>query len=410
MLSREDNELLARVEGDAPMGQMIRQHFWIPAARAGRLEADGAPLRVRLLGEDFVAWRATDGRVGFFDERCPHRGVSLALARNEDCALTCIFHGWRFGVDGRVLDVPTEGENAAAFAATVPLKHYPVREAAGIVWVWLGKGDQPPRFWDLPAMRLPEKQFNVGTQMLNANWLQGVEGTIDSSHVGILHQSWMTQDWAKGLSNTTKSAAPRYEFQNQPYGYTASATRDIGNDEKYVRITEFVLPWFGLIPPENPPFGDRTMIFAAPTDDTHMMQFFVRHNPFDEVGKDGLVRKDPDAFAPIGTPDEVWGQDREMMKQGHWTGFQPLVAEDFATQVSQGAIADRTQEYLSSSDQFVIRVRRGLLQAVKEFMAGQTPACARPDIDLREVYPRAATVPADQDWREIAAPKPPAFA
>jgi phenylpropionate dioxygenase-like ring-hydroxylating dioxygenase large terminal subunit len=409
MLSRADNELMCRVEGDAPMGQMIRQHFWLPAARAARLEADGAPVRVRLLGEDFVAWRATDGRVGFFDEGCPHRGVSLALAQNKDCALTCIFHGWKFGVDGKVLAVPTEGENSEAFASTVPLKHYPVREAAGIVWVWLGREGEPPPFWNLPFMDLPEERYLTITQAVAANWVQGVEGTIDSSHVGVLHQSWMDEDWAKGMASTQASTAVQYEFEAKPYGYTACATRLVGDDMKYVRVTEFVLPWFGMIPPENPPFGDRTAIFAAPTDDTHMMQFFVRFNPYQpanlETSQSAQIG-DPDNFAPIKGADEHWGQDRELMKKGHWTGFSQLVAEDFATQASQGALADRSKEYLSSSDQFVIRVRRGLLQAVREFMAGKKPSCAPGGgTDFSTIMPRAATIRVEQPWREIKVPQ-----
>ena len=407
MLAREQNELMCRVEGEAPMGQMLRQHFWLPAIRAAKLEADGKPERVRLLGENFVAWRATDGRVGFFDEACPHRGVSLALGVNKDCALTCIFHGWRFDVDGTVLEVPTEGANSDAFAKTVPLKHYPVRESAGIIWVWLGSGDTPPAFWNLPFMDLPPEQYSVVTQKLDANWVQGVEGTIDSSHVGVLHQSWMTQGWALGMASTQKSTAVEYEFDGQPYGYSASATRYVGDDKKYVRVTEFILPWFGMIPAENPPYGDRTVIFAAPTDDTHMMQFFVRFNPYQQAGLDGARSqlRDPDNFAPIGDADDHWGQDRAAMKAGHWSGFSQLVAEDFATQVSQGALADREKEYLSSSDQFVIRVRRGLLQAVKEFMDGKVPSCA-PDsgFDYSGIMPRAETVPVEKPWREIATP------
>jgi phenylpropionate dioxygenase-like ring-hydroxylating dioxygenase large terminal subunit len=408
MLAHEQNELMCRVEAGAPMGRMIRQHFWLPAVRAAKLVADGKPERVRLLGEDFVAWRATDGRVGFFDEACPHRGVSLALGVNRDCALTCIFHGWKFGVDGTVLDVPTEGDNSAAFAKTVPLKHYATHEAAGIVWVWLGEGDTPPPFWNLPFMSLPPERYSVVTQKLNANWVQGVEGTIDSSHVGVLHQSWMKQDWAKGMSGTTKSTAVEYEFEDRPYGYTASATRNVGDDMKYVRVTEFILPWFGMIPAENPPFGDRTAIFAAPTDDLHMMQFFVRFNPYQTAGLDGSRSQlqDPDNFAPIGDADNHWGQDREEMKNGHWTGFRQLVAEDFATQVSQGALANREKEYLSSSDQFVIRVRRGLLKAVKEFMDGKTPTCAPGGgYDFSEIMPRADTIPYAKPWREIETPK-----
>jgi phthalate 4,5-dioxygenase oxygenase subunit len=409
MLTKEDNELMCRVEGGAPMGRMLRQHFWLPAVRAARLERDGAPARVRLLGEDFVAWRATDGRVGFFNEKCPHRGVSLALGQNKNCTLTCIFHGWKYGVDGKVLEVPTEGANSSAFAKTVPLKHYPVREAAGIVWVWLGAEGEPPPFWNLPFMDLPPNQYRVAVQSVDANWVQGVEGVIDSSHVGVLHQSWFTQGWAKGLAATQASTAVEYEFQDQPYGYTASATRHVGPGVKYVRVTEFILPWFGMIPPENPPYGDRTAIFVAPTDDTHMMQFFVRFNPYQDANLDGSQEAqvgDPDAFAPIKGPEEHWGQDRELMREGHWTGFHQLVAEDFATQASQGAIADRSQEYLSSSDQFVVRVRRDLLKAVRQYVAGQAPTCAPSSgIDYSSIMPRGATIPIEQPWRDIVVPR-----
>jgi hypothetical protein len=163
-----------------------------------------------------------------------------------------------------------------------------------------------------------------------------------------------------------------------------------------------------MIPAENPPFGDRTAIFAAPTDDTHMMQFFVRFNQYQSVNQDHSQEDqvgDPDNFAPIKGPDEYWGQDRELMKQGHWTGFKQLVAEDFATQVSQGAIADREKEYLSSSDQFVIRVRRGLLQAVREFQAGKVPTCAPGGgYDFSAIHARAATIDIAQPWRNIPVP------
>ena len=156
-LTKSENERLTQVEGEAPMGQWLRREHWIPFAISGKLVADGAPLRVRLLGEDFVAFRATDGRVGLFDERCPHRGASLALARNEHNALRCIYHGWQFGVDGRTLDVPTQAGDKEAFCRDVPLRHYPVREGGGIAWVWLGeqgrKGATPPAFPDFEFMR-----------------------------------------------------------------------------------------------------------------------------------------------------------------------------------------------------------------------------------------------------------------
>ena len=131
MVTREENELLTRVEGDAPMGALLREHYWIPALVSTQLLADGAPVRVRLLGRDHVAFRATDGRVGFLDEGCPHRGTSLALARNEECGLRCIFHAWKIDVSGKVVDVPTHSPNAEAFAAKVRSRTTRPSRAAG---------------------------------------------------------------------------------------------------------------------------------------------------------------------------------------------------------------------------------------------------------------------------------------
>ncbi|TVV76664.1 Rieske 2Fe-2S domain-containing protein, partial [Sphingomonas solaris] len=142
MLTPAQNRLLTEVEGDAPMGAMMRERFWIPCALTETLVADGAPKVVRLMGRGYVAFRATDGRIGFFDEACPHRGVSLGLARNEDCGLRCIFHAWKFDVSGKVVEVPSEGARSASFAAQVTLNHYPTFEGGGLLWVYLGKG--PP--------------------------------------------------------------------------------------------------------------------------------------------------------------------------------------------------------------------------------------------------------------------------
>ena len=182
MLSKEDNELLTRVSHGAPMGRMIKQHWWIPAALCEQLEADGKPLRVRLFGENYVAFRASNGRVGFFDEACPHRGASMALARNEDNALRCIYHGWKFSVEGVTVEVPTQPTNEAEYCKHVPLKHYPVREDAGMLWVWLGEGDTPPKFPELPVNGLPRENFVVFRQKVNANWVQAVETTTGLPH------------------------------------------------------------------------------------------------------------------------------------------------------------------------------------------------------------------------------------
>src|SRR5690606_3568124 len=192
MLTAEENHLLTRVEGDAPMGRLMREHYWVPFLRAASLEADGAPQRIRLFGQDYVTFRAADGRVGFFDEACPHRRASLVLARNEDCALRCIFHGWKFDVSGRVVEAPTETVvPQETFVQNVRLNHYPTREAGGLLWVWLGGGEAPD-FPKLPWFGIPDENLWITRTVTHCNWLQGIEGSLDSAHIGQLHNTWIS--------------------------------------------------------------------------------------------------------------------------------------------------------------------------------------------------------------------------
>lgn len=182
MLSPQHNRLLTDVEGEAPMGRMMRESHWIPCALSETLVVGGAPKRVKLLGESYVAFRADDGRVGFLDEACPHRGVSLVLARTEGCALRCIFHAWKIDISGQVVEVPSEGERSAEFAKRVKTRSYPTFEGGGLVWVFLGAG-APPQKPPLPFLDLPAENCWVSRTVTPCNWLQGVEGTIDSIHL-----------------------------------------------------------------------------------------------------------------------------------------------------------------------------------------------------------------------------------
>lgn len=399
MLSDEQNRLLTRVEGDAPMGLMLRRNFWVPAVRSARLQAGGAPVRVRLFGMNFIAFRADDGRVGFFDERCPHRGVSLMLARNEDNALRCIFHGWKFGVDGAVLETPTQPVNPREFAQTVKLNHYPAREAAGMLWVWLGREGEPPAFPELEFMGLPQSHFNVRLQVVPFNWVQGIEATIDSSHVGILHA-----DWVNGLGELNlmaENTAPTYDMKMTDYGFKAAALRPLNDGRSYIRVTQFVFPWYSFIPPSGMTTGDRLTIISVPVDDTHSLQIYYRYN----IGRpikhdDWLALKNPDHFSPLpGGYDDAWGQDRNSMKDGSFRGFRDLALEDFVVQISIGAIADRSQEHLCLGDQIIVRTRRLFLQTLERHQAGEGNALnnAR-QTGLRDVRSISTIAPEGIDW------------
>ena len=401
-MTPDENQLLTRVEGDAPMGAMLRENYWIPAVRSQKLEADGAPARIRLFGRNYVAFRATDGRVGFLNEACPHRRVSLALARNEDCALRCIFHGWKISVTGELLEAPNQHSNPEAFIKKPVIHHYPVVEAGRLVWVWLGSG-KPAPFPAFEFTGLPPEQVVVLATTQNFNWLQGVEAAIDSSHVGMLHQSWLS-----GLGDTAMTGAdnaPSFEFEPTSYGYRAAALRSLGDGRRYSRVSEYVFPWCGLIPP-NRDDGNRLAVFSVPVDDVTSTNYYIRFNLRRAVDPNIYMPfADFNEFSPLpGGPENAWGQNRTAMKLGNFTGFHSLFHEDFAVQASMGAITDRSEEFLSDGDLAVVRARRLLLQAVRDWQAGKPPMGAgAADIDYRHIRSRAEVIAAGEDWRATAA-------
>jgi len=421
MLTREDNELLCRVGPGAPMGRLLRQ-YWTPALRGAQLEADGAPARVRLLGENFVAFRASDGRVGFFDEGCPHRCTSLALARNEDNALTCIFHGWKIDVTGKVVEVPSEPpERRAEFAAKVRVKHYPVREAGGIIWVYLGEREQPPKFFDFEFNRLPADRVRARRGIVHCNWFQGLEGVLDSAHLGQLHQGWITNGEGNvGIVNdiqlSNSNSGPVFEFVERPYGFREGALRDLPDGSRYARIREVVYPYFAFIPTQ--PGHECSMICSIPIDDEWTAQWYVIYQPHhtltEEEAKWGThfihTSGDPNNFcADLGTADNMWHQDRAAMKAGHWSGIVRSVPyEDFAIQEAMGTIVDRSREYLGSSDSVIIRVRRTLIEAARAYERGAPAIGLAGDADYGRIRALSMKFSRQQNWRDLDPFAPPA--
>jgi phenylpropionate dioxygenase-like ring-hydroxylating dioxygenase large terminal subunit len=264
---------------------MIRQHYWMPAVPSFKLEADGAPVRVRLLGKNYIAFRATNGDVGVLDEQCPHRKASLALGRNEDNGIRCIYHGWKFNVKGEVVEAPNHAGNQEQFCQHVRVNRYTAVDRGGIVWVWLGTGDTPPPFPDLPFMDLPATQRSVTSVEVPTNWVQGVEASMDSSHVGVLHES-TTQLTAGGGNQRmlmTKALAPKLEFEERPYGYRYAALRALPDGNTYARVNNFVMPWYGIIcPPDEQ--GPTTVFFSTPVDDVTHRAWFVHYNPHRPLG------------------------------------------------------------------------------------------------------------------------------
>ena len=260
MLTEQENERLCRVEGDAPMGRLMRRH-WVPALLSEQLiEPDGAPVRVRLFGENLVAFRDSDGRIGVLGENCPHRKASLFFGRNEEGGLRCLYHGWKFATDGQVLEMPSE-PGASGFCDKVRHTSYPVNEAGGFIWVYMGPREAMPAFEAPPFAPTPAARVSIVKIVLPCNWAQIMEGQIDSAHSSSLHSSDMRParvDTA-GASAThwtrpSTDKNPRIQVQLTNYGFRYAALRRPIKDaatHDYVRLTVFVAPFTALIPPNS---------------------------------------------------------------------------------------------------------------------------------------------------------------
>jgi phthalate 4,5-dioxygenase len=412
MVSYVENELVTQVEGEAPLGRLMRENFWVPFALSENLPAGGAPAPVRLFGQNYVAFRADNGQIGLFDELCPHRRASLLLGRIEGNGVRCIYHGWKMDVSGRVVDCPTQVVRAQQFAASVRVTHLPVHEEAGIAWAWLGGGEAPP-FPDLPFNDVYGFTTVMTISQVPANWLQGLEGGIDSVHAPILHRSVieaMLED--RDESDTagvraTFAAPPAYETEEAPFGMRQASLRAAGDGRTYVRLAHYFFPFVVVVPNG---YGDAIHLFCfAPVDDTHHLLFFGNYGekPLSLREVSGALvgdLPDPRNFAVLqGGRSNRWGQDRDLIRSGHWSGFgRSAIQEDTAVQVSMGPIVDRTKENLSSSDVAVAHTRRLILDAITAYRSGQLPpGSVRTPGGVRVPQPLQTVLSPGESWREL---------
>jgi len=431
MLTAEENETLTRVGAGTPMGTLMRR-YWLPACTSHDLEAGGSPFSVRLLGEDLVAFRSGDGTVGLVGERCPHRGTSLLLARNLDCALECIYHGWQIAPDGSIVDMPAEPEDST-YKEKFRHVAYPVREAGGVVWAYLGSG-RPPEIPNFEWLDLPPGHALFLRGIMRGNWAQALEGAIDSAHQTYLHdaRSRIARDRAHveriaaeggeltdGFDETGQvirpwnDGRPRLKVENTPYGFCYAALRKpmIQEDKlQNVRVSFFVAPVFVIIPG---PAGWAQLLVHVPIDDTNTMFWHVRANlerPY-SVEEEQLHRQaaglvpgvDIDArFNRVASRENLWLQDRDEMRFGdRLSGMLGTVNEDHAVQESLGPIVDRTNEHLGTSDQAVIRFRRLMLDATAT-PEGELPIGIGPEVDVSALRGVDKTVPLDLEWQAVA--------
>ena len=417
-MTPEENDLLCRVEGDAPMGQIMRRH-WIAACLAEEVaEPDGAPVRTRLLGENLIVFRDSKGRLGVIDEYCTHRRASLVFARNEECGLRCLYHGWKFDVDGNVVDMPSEALDRT-HPERVKLKSYPAREWGGFVWTYMGPAEdmrefEPPAFAPTADARVSATKVRV-----RCNWAQILEGQIDSAHSSSLHSSDMVPAQVDGAKATdvnwlrpSTDKAPRFQIERTSYGFRYAAIRRPIMDPEthdYIRTTVYIAPFTALIPPNNS-YNVATLL--TPEDDTHTMFYFIAWNGADKPGiaadrwrKFNQLEWGVDidrSFDNLRNAGNLYRQDRPAMKAGNFTGIAGIPNQDIAMWESMGPIGERCLERVGASDVAVVAFRRLMVEAARAMRdAGTALGTTEPHIPHASISSFEGVVPKTTNWRAL---------
>jgi phenylpropionate dioxygenase-like ring-hydroxylating dioxygenase large terminal subunit len=419
MLSREDNELITRTGPDTPGGRLFR-HYWHPVALSRELPLKAPPKPVRLLGEDLVLFRTKLGVAGLMDLHCPHRGTDLSYGRVEDDGLRCLYHGWKMGLDGRCLDQPGEPKGSN-FKNKVRHVAYPCREAGGLIFAYMGEGEPPP-LPKLPMFDAADGHVWSSKMFHECNYLQGVEGEVDSQHLSYLHRmitpGSAPDEYQKGTDwLLAADEAPDLEFEQTGYGMRLFATRRLGDGRKYVRVTNFIMPYTGafdggpLLDPRTTNMTENMgywMHWHVPIDDTHHWKYIIAHCYDSKIDPEYQYRMIESEMTPEFTSTRNkanrYLQNRDEMERTTFLGmgFNFQNHDRFATE-SQRPISDRTKEHLGASDRNVTAMRRLILQAIKDADAGRAPlGSTRADADpLDGMVVVSKTVPLDHDNKRI---------
>ena len=417
MLTPEQNQRITRVGPGTPMGEVLRR-YWHPALLSRELpERDGAPLRVRLLGEDLIAFRDTDGNVGLVDAFCPHRRAPMFFGRNEECGLRCVYHGWKFDRNGTCVDMPSEPPDSL-FKTKVKINAYPTHEAGDVIWTYMGPPELQPAPPDFEWMRaLPTHRF-VSKAHEAANWVQGLEGGLDSSHSSFLHNERVgTRDLLRN-----RDTAPRLEVERTTYGYTYQSIRDLDDEGTYVRVYQYVMPGQQIRGSVTALDGGRASVpridghIWTPIDDTTTWVYNFIYGYDESTPITPEYAEATEKFFGRGPGDFIPGTamlkaslandyfiDRKRQKTTSFTGIQGANTQDMAVQEGMGPIVDRSQEHLGTSDRAIIAMRQLLLEAADEVEAGNAPRGIDPTTS-RNVRAYDDYVPKGLDWHEVFAP------
>jgi phenylpropionate dioxygenase-like ring-hydroxylating dioxygenase large terminal subunit len=412
MLKKEHNDLLTQTGPGSPMGQLFRR-YWMPALLVEELpENDCPPVRVKLLSERLLAFRDSGGRYGLIDEFCAHRGVSLWFGRNEECGLRCPYHGWKFDVTGQCAEVPSEPEGSE-YPKRIKLTNYPLIERGGILWTYMGPPESQPPLPEWEFATVPRTNSISTKRLQECNWVQAMEGGIDSSHVSWLHRSDLNTDPLfrnnRGNRYNMSDLRPVFEVVESPGGLYIGARRNADNGNYYWRITQWVVPNFTMIPPR----GDHSVHghFWVPIDDENCWAWSYEYHPTrplteEEIaavseGKGIHVEYTPGTYRPLANKDNDYLIDRAAQKAGKtYSGVMGIAMQDASLQESMGPIVDRTKENLVSTDNGIIMARYRLLIAAKNLAdKGISP----PGIDSAHQKVRSAAIilPPGQPFKEV---------
>jgi phthalate 4,5-dioxygenase len=406
MIIAEESDALTRTGRGTPMGALLRR-YWLPVLLAHELpEPDCPPVRVSVLGERLVAFRDTAGRLGLVSEFCAHRGVSLWFGRNEENGIRCPYHGWKYDVTGQCVDVPSEPADNG-FCAKIRLDAYPCLERAGVIWAYLGPEDakpaEPAYGWTL----VPDSHRYVSKRLQECNWLQAMEGALDSIHSTFLHRYTVSDDpllkrdpQSRALLEADRN--PKFVPTVSPAGLYVATRRDAGPDAYYWRVTQWLMPCFSFFPPYGDnPYGGHAFV---PVDDERCWVFSIDYQPrrplstgereAAHAGKGIHVRLVDGTFTPAANKRNDYLVDRAAQKaKKTYSGVFDVGVQDAAIQESMGTIQDRAREQLVSSDNGIIMTRRRLVEAAAAVTRGDAP----PGVDPAAQGARAMSMVTPRD-------------
>ena len=392
MLKKEQNDVLTRTGPGTQMGELFRR-YWHPALLSSELPEPGCPpVRVKLLSERLLAVRDSDGKLGLIDEFCAHRGVSLWFGRNEHGGIRCAYHGWKYDVNGQCTEVPSESVESG-FCKRIKLTSYPLVERGGVLWTYMGPPEHQPGLPEFEFATVPAEQSYMSKRFQACNYLQAMEGGIDSSHVSFLHSGNLNSDplfkGSKGNQYNLNDSQPQFEVVPSDGGLFIGARRNAEEGHYYWRITPWVMPTFTMVPPR----GDHPMHghFWIPIDDENCWAWSFDYHPvraltaaeksaMDE-GHGVHVKYVPGTFFPLANKDNDYLMDRAAQKAGTtFSGVDGIGMQDASLQESMGSIQDRTKEHLVSTDNGIIMARHRLLKAAKALMEkGTAPPATDPE-------------------------------